>query len=111
MLVAAAAADVAVELPASEEAPLVEVPDPLVVGEPPLLDVVGEGDSDVAVVGLGDDEVEVGVGEEEAVVGAELGVDDSVVGGDVVAASPDDDMTVLEKKEKKEKRRCSTPRR
>lgn len=68
MVVAAAAADVAAELPASEETPLVVVPpDPLVVGEPSLLDVVGEVDGEVVVVGVGDDEVGA---EEEVVVGA-----------------------------------------
>lgn len=100
MVVAAVAADVAVELPACEEAPLLVVPDPLLVGEPPLLDEVGEGDCEVVVVGLCDDEV--GVGEEDVVVGAELGVDDTVAGGDVVAVSPDDD-DMFGHKRKKEK--------
>lgn len=64
MVVAAAAADVA-ELPASEEPPLDVVPDPLVVGEPPFADEVGEVDGEADVVGVVDDVV--GVGEEEVV--------------------------------------------
>lgn len=43
------------------------VPDPLVLGEPPLLDVVGVADGEVLVVGVGDDEVGVA---EDVVVGA-----------------------------------------
>lgn len=130
MVVAAAAADVAVEPAACEEAPLLVVPDPLLVGEPPLLDEVGEGDCEVVVVGLCDDEV--GVGEEDVVVGAsevatlvlvgevergtdeeeealpELGVDDTVAGGDVVAVLPDDDDMTVVKKERKRKKEKKT---
>lgn len=105
MVVAAAAADVAVEPAACEEAPLLVVPDPLLVGEPPLLDEVGEGDCEVVVVGLCDDEV--GVGEEDVVVGAAPLPDDATCRLLSTSMSLVTAATCYEEKKKRRKNRKS----